>query len=348
MQRRSVGRRLDAALLALSLRAQGPAVDFSRERVSGTPERSPAPPRLDLEADRWASLFELVVSQLERGERTTSIPDLMTAVRPFAGYRSSFLAFALSEPVERVEHARAALGVDGEAGLPTLPPLTSRELPARWRAGSLSAGEPRGEELAEDYEWAFEMWETISTPEAVYGVELDANDTCEYHGGEWSPLENRGISSRPYYENYGAPTHRKDATSPETVPPFGGDPGGEWLREHDPRNHAEGVASELEASLADAGVTLDEARGAFRKTGGRPTADLTVLRQRVALALREMWADDRRRDFMSEALGCDRKTLRRLMSKPPHDSYRWGCDSSRAHEAPARVLSYEPRGRPLR
>lgn len=94
-----------------------------------------------------------------------------------------------------------------------------------------------------------------------------------------------------------------------------------WLREHDPRASAAGIADEIEGALLGEGLSIAEAQAAFRKSGGRPTRQLLTLRARVARALSPMWDDDRRRDYMAAAMGCDRKTLRRLMAKPPHGSY---------------------------
>lgn len=94
-----------------------------------------------------------------------------------------------------------------------------------------------------------------------------------------------------------------------------GDLADEWLRANDPHLHAAGVEDEIRAMLRQVGIELDDARQAFRKTGGRPSRDLRMLRERIAAALQPMWDDDRRRDFMARALQVDRKTLWRLLAK---------------------------------
>jgi hypothetical protein len=133
---------------------------------------------------------------------------------------------------------------------------------------------------------------------------------------QYTATEALGVSARRYYEDYGA---QFDSTCGD-MPAILGDPAGEWLRAHDPRLRAEGVAGEIASALGAEGLTVDEARAAFPKSGGKPTKALLALRARIASALLPMWEDDRRRDHMARALDCDRKTLRRLMTKPPHVS----------------------------
>jgi hypothetical protein len=98
----------------------------------------------------------------------------------------------------------------------------------------------------------------------------------------------------------------------------GGGAAGEWLRVNDPMLTAAGVAEEIENALIAVGLTLEEARAAFRKSGGRPTRDHLEVRERLRRALLPVYEDGRRRDLMAQALGCDRKSIWRLMAKPPH------------------------------
>jgi hypothetical protein len=135
---------------------------------------------------------------------------------------------------------------------------------------------------------------------------------------QYTTTEALGVSGRRYYEEYGAPS---DSTC-EGVPLPRGDLVGDWLRAHDPRLTVEGIADEMEAALASEGLTVAVSRGAFGTWGGRPTTALLELRTRVCRALLPLWDDDRRRDHMAQVLDCDRKTLRRLMGKLPHDTDR--------------------------
>jgi hypothetical protein len=318
------GRRIDRGLLALRLASQGSAVDYAREVVSSTPEKSAAPPDVDLTADIWTSIVVQFVTRLEgyaAGERDSlamTRREIRDAVRMLPGYSSGFVAHALGEPVDRVRETRAVLGVDPDTGLSKPKPLTA---PAPFQLDSYADG------LSDGYEWSFDGWEDVYTPEAVYGVELDDNDVPEH--GRWTAREGAGISARRYYEDRAAPKHAKDATYPKlgyivdtagNKQALDGDPVRDWLRENDPCESAEGVAQEVDAALVAEGLSLEQARRAFRKSGGRPTAELTHLRARVAAALVDIWEDDRRRDFMAVALDCHRTTLWGLMSKPQHGS----------------------------
>ena len=87
-----------------------------------------------------------------------------------------------------------------------------------------------------------------------------------------------------------------------------------WLQANDPRLKSEGIAAEIAVALEREGLSLDEARAAFPRSGGRPSRALKALRGRVRRALLAMWDDDCRRDHMAQALGCDRVTLWRLMA----------------------------------
>jgi hypothetical protein len=220
----SIGQRLDRALLAHQLAAQGPAVDYGRVVVSTSPEKGNMPPTPDLAADRWAALVDQFVTRLEcaferaaAGERVSrrmSWQEMKAALPLLAGFASEFVGCVLQEPVERVREVRAALGTDAETGLNRPKPLTA---PIE---DQLEAWSDR---LSEGYEWAVAAWEEIYTPEAVYGLERDHDDPPR---GAWSPTEGAGVSDRRYYENYAAPARgrgRKDATSPDVAPPFAGD-----------------------------------------------------------------------------------------------------------------------------
>jgi hypothetical protein len=139
----------------------------------------------------------------------------------------------------------------------------------------------------------------------------------------YTATEALGVSARRCDVEWG---WASDSTS-EDIPldsVFGSqldrDAAGEWLRANDPRLRLDGVASEMGAALESEGLTMGEAKGAFRKAGGRPTKALVGLRSRVCRALLPMWDDDRRRDYMAQALGCDRTTLWRLMAKPQHNT----------------------------
>lgn len=154
-------------------------------------------------------------------------------------------------------------------------------------------GTPKGRGLSE----------MAAVAEWIYGLELDFES-----GG--TP-EDLGISARRLN-----PSDPEGSTCPR-VRALPGDPAAEWLKANDPRLHAEGIADEIAEALESEELTLDEARAAFRKSGGKPTQALRALRGRVADALLPMWEDDRRRDYMAAALDCDRKTLRRLMANRP-------------------------------
>lgn len=99
-----------------------------------------------------------------------------------------------------------------------------------------------------------------------------------------------------------------------TVEEHGDDAAARWLREHDPRLSVEGVTAEMESALQAEGLTLDDARATFPKRGGKPSRALLERRRAICRALLPLWEDDRRRDYMAEALGCHRTTLWRLLS----------------------------------
>jgi hypothetical protein len=67
---------------------------------------------------------------------------------------------------------------------------------------------------------------------------------------------------------------------------------GEWLRANDPRLRVEGIADEIESALSSEGLTMAEAKTAFRKSGGRPTTAHLAFRARVCRAMAPMWEDD--------------------------------------------------------
>lgn len=136
MPETTLGRRLDAALIALRLAPQGSAIDYSGEIVSSTPDKKVEPPAPDLSAEVWANKAQQLVLAIEEvleGEPvrpTLSLSALKNALRPLAGHSSGFAAYSLGERVLRVVQARTALGVDPETGLPKPRALTSCELPA--------------------------------------------------------------------------------------------------------------------------------------------------------------------------------------------------------------------------
>jgi hypothetical protein len=141
MSNSSLGRRLDLALLALSLASQGEAVQYDREIVSSSVDVRKEPPRPDLDVERWSLRAERLVEALEHVAAGTTlnpempVSQLKKVMRQYAGRASGFVAFAECTTVDRVVQARTALGVDPETGLPKPKPLTSRELP-----GSSSCG----------------------------------------------------------------------------------------------------------------------------------------------------------------------------------------------------------------
>lgn len=132
-----------------------------------------------------------------------------------------------------------------------------------------------------------------------------------------------GVRQYTSTEALGVSARRLNPSDPEGstcvgIPALRGDPAGDWLKANDPLLSADGVADEIKAALADEALSVDEARSVFRKSGGRPSRALVGLRGRVARALLPIWEEGRRRDHMAQALECDRKTLGRLMAKPPH------------------------------
>jgi hypothetical protein len=90
-----------------------------------------------------------------------------------------------------------------------------------------------------------------------------------------------------------------------------------WLREHDPALTVDGKLAKLEAEMVEAlaveDLSLDQARAAFRKSGGRPTKALLELRRPICYALGLLWEDGERRDLLARVLGVHRATLYRLM-----------------------------------
>jgi hypothetical protein len=120
------------------------------------------------------------------------------------------------------------------------------------------------------------------------------------------------VSEVPGFRYYTAAEALGVSTRRATIEDQGNDAAARWLLEHDPRLNGSGVADEIATALALVGLTVDEARSVFRR--GRPSKALLELRERVRGRLLPIWDDDRRRDYMAEALGCDRTTLWRLMS----------------------------------
>jgi hypothetical protein len=93
----------------------------------------------------------------------------------------------------------------------------------------------------------------------------------------------------------------------------------QWLLAHDPALTIDGKLAKLEAATVEAlaveGLSLDQARAAFPKSGGAPTKELRELRQRTRYAMQLLWEDRERRDLLARVLGCHRVTLYKLMGR---------------------------------
>jgi hypothetical protein len=75
---------------------------------------------------------------------------------------------------------------------------------------------------------------------------------------------------------------------------------------------AEGVAEEIERSLANAGIPLELARAVFK--AGKPTDTQRRVRDRIAFILRPIWARRVKRAYIAEVLGVSDRALRNLMN----------------------------------
>jgi hypothetical protein len=132
-----------------------------------------------------------------------------------------------------------------------------------------------------------------------------------------SPLDKPRGHSRPQRKTLGdkvndasdafgypmsLPTYEKDRSNDDAA---------KWLKANDPLLKAQGVSAEVETALNRSGLTLELATAVF--TRGKPTEAQRRVRERVADALRPIWARRVKRALLAEALGVSERTLERLM-----------------------------------
>jgi len=85
-----------------------------------------------------------------------------------------------------------------------------------------------------------------------------------------------------------------------------------WLNRNDPQRTLEGVRAEVRAALTNVGLTDDDLQLVFAR--GKPNAARRELRTRAQVALRALYDDGRKRDLLTEAIGCcTRQALHTLM-----------------------------------
>lgn len=129
----TIGTRLDAALLALQLQAQGPAVDTTRDLVdSGKPTTQRPPDYGDDQAvwlERAERLVDEIVAQLEapKARRQKTLAEVRSVIRSYEGRDNVYVAYHEHCSTKTVERARGTLGLDSH-GFKVPKPLTSRDL----------------------------------------------------------------------------------------------------------------------------------------------------------------------------------------------------------------------------
>lgn len=136
MNQPTLGRRLNDALAALLMSAQGPAIDPSRDQISGGKADSAPPPRYGVDEIRaWVDRAERLVMALERevGLATPTKPrkttkDLREVIRTYEGRDAVYVAFVEGCSTQLVHKVRASVGLDPE-GQRRPRALTSRVLP---------------------------------------------------------------------------------------------------------------------------------------------------------------------------------------------------------------------------
>jgi hypothetical protein len=130
----TIGTRLDAALLALQLQAQGPAVDPTKDQVDTGKSTSQAPPDYGSEHAAWLDRAERLVegiADVVRGAQPKTrktAPELRAVIGTYEGRPAIYVAYHEGCSVELVYKVRAARGQD-ELGFRRPAPLTAREVP---------------------------------------------------------------------------------------------------------------------------------------------------------------------------------------------------------------------------
>lgn len=142
------------------------------------------------------------------------------------------------------------------------------------------------------------------------GYDPHAFDAIEQAYGEGVAMD--AVRAHRWYEDNG---NIQDATSARLPLPERGDATGRWLAENDPDKLPEGVEDQVVEALAAAGLTIEEAFGAFAGARGRPSKNRVALRERVAAALMPVWTAGARADMIALALGIPDDQLGFLMRK---------------------------------
>lgn len=136
MENKTLGSEINRALLALLMKAEGPAVDPSRDNISTGKIESSPPRNYHSEYEQWRERFVRLLMALHRelGDEPirkprTTTKDLLEVIRGYEGRDKAYVAFVEGCSVELVEKVRTIIGVSMADGTPKKRPLTSRTLP---------------------------------------------------------------------------------------------------------------------------------------------------------------------------------------------------------------------------
>ena len=134
----TVGTRLDAALLALQLQAAGPALDFTKDRVTTSQQPSGRPPDYGDEHAAWLEraerLVEGICASLSSPEQRKPIAELHQAIWSYEGRSAVYVAYHEHCSIDTVRRVRQRKGLD-DHGFRKPAALTSRVIPAETGVG---------------------------------------------------------------------------------------------------------------------------------------------------------------------------------------------------------------------
>lgn len=137
MTNTTLGSEINRALLALLMKAEGPAVDPSRDIISTGKTTSSPPPNYHSEYEAWRERFVRLLMALHRElgseprQPRTTTKDLLEVIRDYEGRDKVYVAFVEGCSVELVEKARTIIGVKPSDGTRRERPLTSRTMPGQ-------------------------------------------------------------------------------------------------------------------------------------------------------------------------------------------------------------------------
>jgi hypothetical protein len=134
----TLGRRLDKALLRMSMFAEGASVDFRKDVISTGKTTSSAPTNYQPLASEWETRAERLVDSMEAAAEAystgteavqrKSTADLRRVMHTYEGRDIVYVAYHEGCSTDLVRKTRTAMGLD-LMGFRKLKPLTTRTLP---------------------------------------------------------------------------------------------------------------------------------------------------------------------------------------------------------------------------